>query len=206
LLSFSSKSFVGDTRQVANMGRAKALAAAIVFAGITCVRGAAAAPAQSPCTSQTASKLTPQERIAQRDIQAAIDQQIEELAAKDMDAATRLMPRDFSIRLVDGTTLNRDQTIAGMRQEKDSVLRVDIDRSYTHIECLHLAGKEAIIYTKQQYVRTVPDLKNGSPHEIITSVRHREIWTYTEDGWVTKRIEELEQGQTYLDGELYDPR
>jgi hypothetical protein len=58
--------------------------------------------------------------------------------------------------------------------------------------------------TKQQYVRTVPDLKNGSPHEIITSARHLEIWTYTEDCWVTKRIEELEQGQTYLDGEPYD--
>jgi len=188
------------------MRRATALAAAIVFAGITCVRGAAAVPAQSPRTSQTASKLTPQERIAQRDIQAAIDQQIEELAAKDMDPATRLMPKDFSIRLVDGTTLNRDQAIAGMRQEKASVLRVDIDRTYTHIECLHLAGKEAIVYTKQQYVRTVPDPKNGSPHEIVTGVRHREIWTYTEDGWVTKRIEELEQGQTYLDDQPYDRR
>lgn len=188
------------------MRRTTAFAAAFVFAGIVSVWGATAAPAQWTCASQTAPKPTPQERIAERDIQAVIDQQIEELAAMDIDAATRLMPKDFSIRLVDGTTLNRDQAVAGMRQEKASVLRVDIDRTYTHIECLHLAGKEAIVYTKQQYVRTVPDLKNGSPHEIITSVRHREIWTYTEDGWVTKRIEELEQGQTYLDGEPYDPR
>ncbi|HMD07235.1 MAG TPA: hypothetical protein VKH63_06845 [Candidatus Acidoferrum sp.] len=188
------------------MRRTTAFAAAIVFAGIISVRGVTAAPAQSPCTSQLAPKLTPQERIVRRDIQAAIDEQIEELAAMDINAATRLMPKDFSNRLVDGTTLNRDQAIAGMCQENAGVLRVDIDRTYTHIECLHLAGKEAIVYTKQQYVRTVPDLKNSSPHEIITSVRHREIWTYTEDGWVKKRIEELEQGQTYLDGEPYDPR
>jgi hypothetical protein len=185
------------------MRRTTAFAAAILFAGIISVRGVTAAPARSTCASQTAPKLTPQERTTQRDIQAAIDQQIEELAAMDIDAATRLMPKDFSIRLLDGTTLDRGQAIAGMRQEKASVLRVDIDRTYTHIECLHLAGKEAIVYTKQQYVRTVPDLKNGSPHEIITSVRHREIWRYTEDGWVTKRIDELEQGQTYLDGKPY---
>jgi hypothetical protein len=185
------------------MRRTTAFAAAILFAGIISVRGVTAAPVRSTCASQTAPKLTSQERITQRDIQAAIDQQIEELAAMDIDAATRLMPKDFSIRLLDGTTLDRGQAIAGMRQEKASVLRVDIDRTYTHIECLHLAGKEAIVYTKQQYVRTVPDLKNGSPHEIITSVRHREIWRYTEDGWVTKRIDELEQGQTYLDGKPY---
>lgn len=167
---------------------------------------AAITPAQSPCAAQPATKLTAQELIIQRDIQAAIDQQLEAFAAKDLDAATHLMPKDFSIRLLDGTTLNRDHAIANMRQEKSSVLTIDPDRTYSHIECLHLAGPEAIVYTQQQYVRTVPDRKNGSPHEIITSVRHRETWVYTNDGWVTKRIEELEQGPTFLDGQPYDPR
>jgi len=41
---------------------------------------------------------------------------------------------------------------------------------------------------------------------VITSVRHRETWVYTKDGWIAKRIEEIEQGITYLDGEPYDPR
>jgi hypothetical protein len=116
--------------------RTTAFAAAILFAGIISVRGVTAAPARSTCASQTAPKLTPQERTTQRDIQAAIDQQIEELAAMDIDAATRLMPKDFSIRLLDGTTLNRDQAIAGMRQEKASVLRVDIASV-----CISLARK-----------------------------------------------------------------
>ncbi len=188
------------------MGRALPFATAIAFAGIGCLMAAVTARAQSPCTSQSERKPTPQERIIQRDIQAAIDQQLEEFAAMDVDAATRLIPKDFSIRLLDGTTLNRDQAIAGMRQEKASVLRVDADRTYTRIECLHLTGKEATVYTFQQYVRSLPDRKDGSPHEVITSVRHRETWVYTSDGWVTKRVEELEQGPTFLDGEPFDPR
>jgi|SRR5580658_7602331 hypothetical protein len=178
----------------------------IAFATISCATAPAITSAQAPCKVPNAAKLTPQERIAQRDIQAAIDQQTEELAAKDLDAATHLISKDFSIRLLDGTTLNRNQMIEGMRQENASVLRIDVDRTYTRIECLHLAGKEATVYTHQQYVRIVPDRKDGSPHEIITSVRHREVWAYTNEGWVNTRIEELEQGQTFLDGEPYDPR
>ena len=180
------------------MGRAKALAAAIVFAGITCVRGAAAAPAQSPCTSQTASKLTPQERIAQRDIQAAIDQQIEELAAKDMDAATLVNAKRF---LDSPGRWNHPQPRPNHCRHasgKNSVLRVDIDlATLTSSVCISLARKPSSTQNNNMSAPS-PTSKNGSPHEIITSVRHREIWTYTENGWVTKRIEELEQGQTYL--------
>jgi len=93
-----------------------------------------------------------------------------------------------------------------MRQQLESVLSIDVNRTYTRIECLALMGNEATVYTKQQYVRTVPDRKDGSPHEVITSVRHRETWAYSKDGWVARHIQEIEQGQTYLDGELYDQR
>jgi hypothetical protein len=168
--------------------------------------GGGTALAQTGCSAHRAAKLTAQERIVQRDIQAAIDQQTEEFAAKDLDAATRLMPNDFSIRLFDGTTLNRDQVIEGMRHEQASILTIDLDRTYTRIESLTLAGNEARVYTKQQYVRMVPDRKDGSPHEVITSVRHCETWVYTKDGWITRHIQEIEQGQTFLDGEPYDPR
>jgi len=142
----------------------------------------------------------------QRDIQEAIDQEIEELGAKDLDAVSRRTPQDFTIRLLNGTTLNREQVIQGMREDLKAVLSIDVDRTYTKIECLTLSGKEATVYTKQQYVRTIPDRKDGSPHEVITSVRHRETWSYTsDDGWVAKRVEEIEQGPTYLDGEPYNP-
>jgi hypothetical protein len=94
----------------------------------------------------------------------ALDRGTEELEAMDVEALSREMPSDFTLRLLDGTTLNRDQAIAGRRQQLGSVLRVDADRSSTRIECLTLSGSDAIVYTKQQYVRTIPDRKNGSPH------------------------------------------
>jgi hypothetical protein len=78
------------------------------------------------------------------------------------------------------------------------------DQTTIRIECLELNGKETVLVTDQHFVRTVPDRKDGGPHELITNVKHRETWVYTEAGWLTKRVEELKQGPTYLDGKLYE--
>jgi hypothetical protein len=188
------------------MERRIKLGTVTLFAGIAFVMEAGTALAQTACSAQGARKPTAQERIVQRDIQEAMDGNSEEWAAKDLEALSRQMPVDFTVRLLDGTTLNRQQVIEGMRQDLESVLKIDGDRTYTRVECLTLAGNEAAVYTKQQYVRTLPDQKDGSPHEVITSVRHREKWVYTKEGWLAKRVEEIEQGPTYLDGGPYDPR
>jgi hypothetical protein len=187
------------------MRRAIALGTVILFAESISVFGAGTALAQTGCNSHDA-KRSAQERIVQRDIQQAIDRQIEELGARDLVALSRELAQGFTLQQLDGTTLNREQAIEGMRQQLESVLSIDVDRSYTRIECLALAGNEATVYTKQQYVRTVPDRKDGSPHEVTTSVRHRETWVYSKDGWVSKHIQEIEQGPTYLDGEPYNER
>ena len=50
----------------------------------------------------------------------------------------------------------------------------------------------------------VPDRRDGSPHELITNVTHPEACVYTADGWLTKWIEELKPGPTYLDGKLHE--
>src|SRR5215469_16141796 len=77
---------------------------AIVLLTITLIRvvspatGDGAALAQADCGAQKAQRSTPQERIVQRDIQEAIDQEIEELGAKDLDAVSRRTPQDFTIR------------------------------------------------------------------------------------------------------------
>jgi hypothetical protein len=192
--------------QGGNMAPSILLYTVALFVGMSSTLQGQKAPAESPCAAQGEKKPSAQERIVQRDIQAAIDDGIDEWEAGDWKALSRRLPPDFTVRLLDGTTLNREQVIAGMRQDLASVLRIDVDRTFTRVECLTLAGSQATVYTKQQYVRTLPDRKDGSPHEVITSVRHREKWVYAKEGWVAKGVEEIEQGPTYLDGEPYDPR
>ena len=79
------------------------------------------------------------------------------------------------------------------------------DATTTKIECLVLKRKEAVVVAAQHYVRTVPDRKDGSPHELITNVRHKETWVYQPSEWQVKTIEVLSEGPIYLDGQVYEP-
>jgi len=161
-----------------------------------------AALAQSPCVRS--SPLTAQERIAQRDIQARIDEAIEADEAKDFEAKIHYFAPDFTLRLVDGAVISREQTEKNLKRDMDWNITVS-DQTTAKIACFELKGKEAGAIRDQRYVRTVPDRNTGSPHELITSVRHKEIWVFTESGWLVKRIDVLKEGPIYLDGELYEP-
>jgi hypothetical protein len=172
----------------------------LIATSVVIVLAAAAAVAQSPCVR--GSQPTDQERIVQRDIQECIDESIEAAEANDLPARTHYFAPDLTLKLADGTVLDRAQIEAGMKRDSDWILSVSDQTSIT-IECLELKGTKAVLVTDQHFVRTVPDRKNGSPHELITNITHRETWTYTRNGWLTERIEELRQGPTYLDGKLY---
>ena len=109
---------------------------------------------------------------------------------------------DISLKLLDGTVLHRNQIEQAMKRDSEWTLAVS-DETRITIGCIELKGKEARIETDQHFVRTVPDRKDGSPHELITNVKHRETWVYGSRGWLAKRIEEIEQGPAYLDGKLF---
>lgn len=144
-----------------------------------------------------------QEAIARRDIQHLIDQSIEADIAKDAEARSFIETADLTIKELDGKTYSAAQIGASVNSYQ-GILRVSDDTKIS-VECLTLKGKEAIVYTNQHFVRYVPDRKDKSPHEIITNIIHRETWIFTEQGWRVRYIEELERGNTYLDGKLYNP-
>jgi ketosteroid isomerase-like protein len=160
--------------------------------------------ARSPAPSHAGSGQTAQERIAQRDIQEAINQWLEFAETRDIEAISHAMTPDFELHLLDGTVLNRQQVLEGIRQEWASVLRVSDETAIT-IESLELSGPQVTVYTRQHYVRYLASQKDGSPHEVITNVRHCETRVFTSQGWITRRVEEIEQGQTTVDGEAYHP-
>ena len=144
-----------------------------------------------------------QEAIARRDIQRLVNQSIEADIAKDAEARSSIETADLTIKELDGKTYASAQIGASVNNYQ-GILRVSNDTKIS-VECLTLKGKEAIVYTNQHFVRYVPDRKDESPHEVITNIIHRETWIFTEQGWKVRYIEELERGNTYLDGKLYNP-
>jgi hypothetical protein len=137
-------------------------------------------------------------------IQSRINGSIEADEAKDLAAKMHYLAPNLTVKLLDGTVLSRSQLEADMKRDSDWILSVS-DETTIKIKCIELRGKEAYVITEQHFVRTVPDRKNGSPHELVTNIEHGETWIDTTDGWQTKRIEELKLGPTYLDGKLYQP-
>ncbi|GEM_PF-2086252 len=144
-----------------------------------------------------------QAAIARRDIQRLINQSIEADIAKDAVARSSIETADLTIKELDGKTRSASQIGASVNSYQE-ILRVS-DATKIRVECLALKGKEATVYTNQHFVRYVPDRKDESPHEVITNIIHRETWVFTDQGWKVRYHEELERGNTYLDGKLYNP-
>ncbi len=161
----------------------------------------AAGFAQDPCARN--SPMTDQERFVRAEIQSRIDETIEAAEANDFSAKTHYFAPDLTVKLVDGTVLDRKRLEEDMKRDSDWILSVS-DKTTIGIECIELRGRKAVVVTDQQFVRTVPDRKDGSPYELVTNVKHRETWVYTKSGWLTRQIEELTQGPTYLDGKPYE--
>ena len=147
-----------------------------------------------------------QEAIARRDIQRLTNQSIEADLAKDAEARSSIETEDLTIKELDGKIYTKAAAaqIGASANNYQGILRIGNDTKIK-VECLTLKGKEAIVYTNQHFVRYVPDRKDESPHEVITNIIHRETWIFTEQGWKLRYIEELERGDTYLDGKLYNP-
>lgn len=147
-----------------------------------------------------------QEKIARRDIQRAINTALNADFAKDAVARASIETADFTIKELDGKVYTKESTmqIGASANNYQGILKIS-ERTKINVECVTFKGKEAIVYTNQHFVRYVPDRKDESPHEVITNILHREVWVFTEKGWKMRYLEELERGNTYLDGKLYNP-
>jgi serine/threonine protein kinase len=76
--------------------------------------------------------------------------------------------------------------------------------THTDIESLSMKGNIATVVIHQHYVRVIRG-GDASPHEVRTTVRHRETWIYTERGWLQKSVQELEGGTIFMDGQPFIP-
>src|SRR5882762_9577650 len=206
-----------------NMKKRFLTIALLLLVGITCGTRLSDAFAQAQWTSPTTTiaqsererlaqaqqaSLTPAERLAWMEIQERIDRMSHGEEAKDLNAAMHFMADDYTLYTLPdkgspGKSINRQQVAVYKKQNLDSLYSTSPE-THTDIESLSMKGNVATIVIHQHYVRVIRG-GDGSPHDVRTSVRHRETWIYSERGWLQKSVQELERGPIFLDGQPYNP-
>ncbi len=137
--------------------------------------------------------------VARREIQARIDASIQADARKDLAARLELFTPDYTVELLDGQLITRDQIAEGIAAFHRNTIAFGTDTRIT-VERIELHGDEAEVFTNQHLVRTIAGA-GGKPVERVSNIRHRESWVRTERGWLVRHVEETEQGPVTVDGQ-----
>jgi hypothetical protein len=135
--------------------------------------------------------------VATRELNARYRENEAGFFARDPDRVMRLRHPDFHTIAPDGTISTRAQMYQRTREFIGRVERFD-DLSEVILR-LTLTGDTAHAIVDQRTVRQqrFPD---GTLHEIRTSVVQRESWIRTADGWLLWRVDQIQPGQTLVDG------
>jgi hypothetical protein len=117
--------------------------------------------------------------------------------ARDADRVMRLRHPAFHTITPDGNVSNRQQMYQRTRAFIDRIERFD---SLTEeITALTLTGDTAHAIVLQRTVRQ-QRLNDDLLHEIRTSVVQRESWIRTSKGWLFWRVDQIQPGETLVDG------
>lgn len=117
--------------------------------------------------------------------------------ARDPDRVMRLRHPDFHTITPDGNVSTREQMYERTRAFITRIVRFD-SLSET-ITALSLAGDTAHAIVLQRTARQ-QRLNDGTLHEVRTSVIQRESWIRTPDGWLLWRVDQIQPGETLVDG------
>ena len=166
---------------------------AIALLCLNALAGATATQAQT-----AGRKLSPEEEEAKRAIEARIAESVEAMRRRDTAARLAFFAPDWRGKLNDGEPMTLEELKAYFRRQEGAVLTISPE-TRTVVDTIELKGDEATVHTSQVFVRTTPG-RDGKTAEVRTSVTHKEVWVRTDRGWISKYIEELEQGPTYVNG------
>jgi ketosteroid isomerase-like protein len=138
---------------------------------------------------------------ARKEIEARYAELAEAVRNKDFAAFQALRTKDFSARLRDGDVHTSAQMAARV---KTLFAHIQAPISFSNqIELLMLMDNEAIAIVHQQFSRQQEIA--GEFHLIETSIRQRETWVKTGDGWKLKFIDNIDVRQTLVDGRNNKP-
>jgi len=151
------------------------------------------------CAQRSSGREGPADSIAlvRRELEARYRENEAGFMARDPDRVMRLRHPDFRTIAPDGNVSTREQMYERTRAFIDRIVRFD---SLTEtITALALAGDTAHAIVLQRTVRQ-QRLNDGTLHEVRTSVVQRESWIRTRDGWLFWRVDQIQPGETLVDG------
>ena len=145
-----------------------------------------------------------QDRIAQarEELEGRYRENEAAFFAKDPDRVMQLRHPDFHTILPNGTINSREQMA---QRTRDFIGRIErFDSLGETITRLSLSGDTAMAMVDQGTVRH--QRIDGGLHEVRTSVKQRESWIKTGDGWMMWRVDSIQPGVTLLDGKPLPPQ
>ena len=156
--------------------------------------------AGSGCTHPAAEIAASRDSLAivRRELGARYAENEAGFFARDPDRVMRLRHPAFHTITPDGTVSNREQMY---ERTRTFIARVErFDSLSETITGFTLAGDTAHAIIHQRTVRQqrFPD---GSLHEVRTSVVQRESWIRTAQGWLLWRVDQIQPGETLVDGQ-----
>ena len=157
------------------------------------------ATADAGCATQAVSRGTGADSVTAAKSELAAQYAVNEAGffARDPDRVMRLRHPAFHTITPDGNVSTREQMY---RRTREFIGRVaQFDSLSERITELTLAGDTAHAIVDQRTVRRqrFPD---GALHEVRTSVVQRESWIKTPEGWLLWRVDQIQPGQTLVDG------
>ena len=140
--------------------------------------------------------------VVRRELAARYRENEAGFMGRDPDRVMRLRHPDFHTITPDGNVSTREQMYERTRAFIDRVVRFD-SLSET-ITALALAGDTAHAIVLQRTVRQ-QRLNDGTLGEVRTSVVQRESWIRTPDGWLFWRVDQIQPGETLVNGRPIQP-
>ena len=163
---------------------------------VGCALGVSLA-ASSVAAQQTASGSADSLAAVRRELAARYAENEAGFFARDPDRVMRLRHPDFHTITPDGNVSTREQMY---QRTRAFIARIERFDSLTEeITALALVGDTAHAIVHQSTVRQ-QRLGDGELHVVRTSVVQRESWIRTSEGWLFWRVDQIQPGETLVDG------
>ena len=140
------------------------------------------------------------ELMVRSKITAALARSAQATKTKDIDAYMASVPEDIAPRDQSGKIMTRNQIRAGVLREWSTITKtISINEV---IDSINVNDNSAIVYTSQQWERLMLEQNSKTVDTVLTTLRRRELWRNTSNGWFRYTAENL-SGKVFVNGYPY---